>query len=43
MQVMELPEHRFFMGGQFHPELTSNLRRPAPLFYELVKAAMDNG
>jgi CTP synthase len=42
MQVMELPKHRFFMGGQFHPELTSNLRRPAPLFYELVRAAMDN-
>jgi CTP synthase len=40
MQVMELPNHRFFMGGQFHPELTSNLRRPAPLFHELVKAAM---
>jgi CTP synthase len=41
MQVMELPGHRFFMGGQFHPELTSNLRRPAPLFHELVKAAME--
>lgn len=41
MQVLELPGHRFFMGGQFHPELTSNLRRPAPLFYELVKAALD--
>jgi CTP synthase len=41
MQVMELPGHKFFMACQFHPELTSNLRRPEPLFYELVKAALE--
>jgi CTP synthase len=41
MQVMELPDHKFFMACQFHPELTSNLRRPAPLFHELVKAALE--
>jgi len=40
MQVMELPGHKFFMACQFHPELTSNLRHPAPLFHELVKAAL---
>ncbi len=40
MQVMELPGHKFFMGSQFHPELTSNLRNPSPLFYHLVKAAL---
>ncbi|MDB5047262.1 MAG: synthase [Fibrobacteres bacterium] len=40
MQVMELPDHKFFMGSQFHPELTSNLRNPSPLFYHLVKAAL---
>jgi CTP synthase len=40
MQVMELPAHKFFMGSQFHPELTSNLRNPSPLFYHLVKAAL---
>jgi len=40
MQVMELPGHKFFMACQFHPELTSNLRTPAPLFHELVKAAL---
>jgi CTP synthase (UTP-ammonia lyase) len=28
------------MGCQFHPELTSSLPRPAPLFYHLVKAAL---
>ncbi len=40
MQVFELPGHKYFMGCQFHPELTSNLRRPSPLFYHLVKAAL---
>lgn len=40
MQVMELPEKRFFMGCQFHPELTSSLPSPSPLFYHLVKAAL---
>ncbi len=41
MQVLELPDHPFFMGSQFHPELTSNLRNPSPLFYHFVKAALD--
>jgi CTP synthase len=40
MQMLELPGHKYFLGCQFHPELTSSLRRPAPLFHELVKAAM---
>jgi CTP synthase len=39
MQIMELPGHIFFMCCQFHPELTSSLRQPSPLFYELVKCA----
>jgi CTP synthase len=42
MQVMELPNHKYFMGCQFHPELTSNLRRPSPLFYHLVQAALQD-
>jgi CTP synthase len=40
MQVLELPNHKYFLGCQFHPELTSNLRNPSPLFYHLVKAAL---
>ena len=39
MQVMELPNHPFFLGCQFHPELTSKLEDPAPLFRELIRAA----
>ncbi len=41
MQVMEIPSHPFFMGTQFHPELTSKLERPAPLFLHLIKSAID--
>jgi len=38
MQMMEISEHPFFVGCQFHPELTSNLLKPSPLFYHLLKA-----
>lgn len=40
MQVMELPDHPYFVGGQFHPELTSRLEDPDQMFYGLVKAAL---
>jgi CTP synthase len=41
MQVMELPDHPYFLGCQFHPELTSKLEEPAPLFYELIRTAFE--
>lgn len=41
MQVMELSDHPYFVGCQFHPELTSKLEKPDPFFYHLVKNAMD--
>lgn len=40
MQIAELPSHRFFIGTQFHPEFTSRLERPNPLFNGFVKACM---
>ncbi len=40
MQIMELPDHPFFMACQFHPELASRLERPSELFVGLVKTAM---
>lgn len=42
MQVLELPpsEHPYFIGAQFHPELTSRPLRPQPLFMGLVAAAI---
>ncbi len=41
MQVMELPDHPYFMGCQFHPELTSKLEEPAPLFRDLIRTAFE--
>ncbi len=41
MQVMEIPDHPFFFGTQYHPELVSKLEEPEPLFRELVKAALE--
>ncbi len=41
MQVMELPDHPYFFATQYHPELVSRLEEPEPLFFELVKAALE--
>ena len=41
MQILELPEHPFFMGTQAHPCLTSRPLRPQPMFVGLVAAAME--
>jgi len=42
MQVLELPisAHPYFIGGQFHPELTSRPVRPQPMFMGLVAASI---
>ncbi len=39
MQILELPDHPFFMGTQAHPCLTSRPLRPSPMFVGLVAAA----
>ncbi|MBN2384678.1 CTP synthase (glutamine hydrolyzing) [bacterium] len=41
VQILELPGHPFFLGSQFHPELTSKLEEPAPLFFHFIRAAYD--
>ena len=38
-EIMELPDHPFFVAGQFHPELRSRPTRPHPLFRDFVGAA----
>lgn len=40
MEILELPDHPFFIGSQFHPEFKSRPRKPASLFLGLVNAAM---
>lgn len=41
MECIEIPDKKFFVGVQFHPELKSKPFSPAPLFVEFVKAAID--
>ncbi len=40
MEFIELPEHRYFLATQAHPEFKSSLTNPAPLFYGFVKACI---
>jgi CTP synthase (UTP-ammonia lyase) len=40
MQILELPEHPYFIGTQAHPCLTSRPLRPQPMFVGLVAAAL---
>ena len=40
-EIVELPDHPWFVGVQFHPELKSRPFEPHPLFTSFVKAAVD--
>jgi len=40
VEIIELPDHPFFIAGQFHPELKSRPMNPHPLFVGLVEAAI---
>ncbi len=40
MQILELPEHRFFLATQFHPEFNSRPLKPGPCFLGFVKACI---
>jgi len=39
-EIVELPDHPFFIGVQFHPELKSRPTNPHPIFKAFVKAAI---
>ena len=41
-EIMELPEHPWFVGVQFHPEFTSTPRDGHPLFSSFIKAALSH-
>ncbi len=40
-EIVELPEHPWFIGVQYHPELKSKPFAPHPLFASFVKAALE--
>jgi CTP synthase len=42
VEVIEMPEHPWFVGVQFHPEYRSTVLQPHPLFVAFIKAVIDN-
>jgi len=41
VEIIELPDHPWFVAGQFHPELKSRAVNPHPLFRDFIKAAKE--
>jgi len=41
VETIELPDHPWFVAGQFHPELKSRVNKAHPLFREFVNAAVE--
>lgn len=42
VEVVEIPDHPWFVGAQFHPEYKSTVANPHPLFVAFVKAVLSN-
>jgi len=42
VEIIEIPEHPYFVAGQFHPEFRSRPWDPHPLFAGFVQAALDH-
>jgi CTP synthase len=40
VEIIEIPDHPWFIGVQFHPEYKSTVAQPHPLFIEFIKAAV---
>ncbi len=41
VEIIELRDHPWFIGTQFHPELRSRATNPHPLFRDFIRAAME--
>ena len=41
VEIMELDDHPFMLGSQFHPEFQSRPNRPHPLFRDFIRAAIE--
>lgn len=39
VEIVELPDHPFFIGVQYHPELKSSVENPQPIFVRFINAA----
>lgn len=41
VEIVEIKQHKWFVGVQYHPELKSTVERPHPLFVDFVKACLE--
>ncbi len=41
VEIIEIGDHPWFVGVQFHPELKSTVNKPHPLFADFIKAALE--
>ena len=42
VEVVEIPGKKWFIGTQYHPEYSSTVLNPNPLFLDFIKAAVKN-
>ena len=42
VEIVEIPDHPYFLGCQFHPEFKSKPLEPHPLFVAFIKASYEN-
>lgn len=42
VEIVEIPEHPWFVAGQFHPEFKSRPEKAHPLFAGFIKASLEN-
>ena len=42
VEIVEIPEKRWYIGAQFHPEYSSTVLHPHPLFLSFIKACINN-
>jgi CTP synthase len=42
VEAVELPDHPWFVGVQFHPEYQSTVVNPHPVFVHFIQAALKN-
>ena len=42
VEIVEIPEKRWYIGTQFHPEYSSTVLNPHPLFMSFIKACINN-
>jgi CTP synthase len=43
VEIIEIPEHPYFLGCQFHPEFKSKPMKPHPLFTGFIGASLEHG